>query len=397
MISKNKFFGNSWALSLTADYQIPGLLYRVLVLLPDANGYKVKLPDPTEYKKGGIYFFIVNFSDTYSFFLTDHDENTIARISANECAEVCLRDPLTATWHAKKRTSDLPLGDSSIIMMGGIAYQYATYRYSVENDSWAARTSNPNPHNSAQSFSPNNNEAYIVGQVVSPDPSETDMYTPGDDAYTVKADCTHLVYRGTGCSLGANGYIFGGSGPIDECSKYDPITDTWSALSDMPSTERFLSAAGRRDKAWLTYGDGLLNEHYEFDPTGSDTASTFLSKTALPDPKRQDHRSCIIGNLYHTMGGDDGALNVKDDVDEYDDSLDSWVGKTALFDTGSGGDGRSYGAAISGEDGKGYYVGGVGDFPPATKSDLGEFDDNTWTMKTACTIANQNFCAEKGR
>jgi N-acetylneuraminic acid mutarotase len=129
------------------------------------------------------------------------------------------------------------------------------------------------------------------------------------------------------------------------CSVYDPATNAWTVLDDMPTGRAIGSAAVGVKGTNIYLAGGLLNTNLTNDDEG--TTSMFTSYdvstkkwTVLPDmPAPRDHagRGLVGNNLYVLGGRAFGHWNVVDTVFSYNIETNHWETGLAPMPTGRGG------------------------------------------------------------
>lgn len=89
-ISDEYFFGGASEITQTADITITELNGRVLILDPQSNNLKVKLPDTTSLPLGGPYFYMRNIHATNNSDISENDGTSVFTLSALSSAIVIL-------------------------------------------------------------------------------------------------------------------------------------------------------------------------------------------------------------------------------------------------------------------------------------------------------------------
>src|ERR1700726_4946042 len=199
-------------------------------------------------------------------------------------------------------------------------------------------------------------------------------------------------------------YAFGGfvppeSGPpawvpINNAWEYDPATDTWKALTPMPSQRGSALAAVVNDKIYVIGGattipgsketavyptqpHSSVGTVEEYDPA----ANTWRERSAMPTPRNHAAIGVVSGRIY-VIGGRVGAafIGLASDisvVEEYDPATDQWSGPRARMPIAR----SALGAAVHG--GRIYVAGGEYQDPHmmATFRGVEAYDpaSNTWT------------------
>jgi len=84
------YFGGAQLVSLVADTAITVTNGRVQLVTPTASGFKLLLPDNTNLKLGGPYFYIINGSGTFTYLLRTSADVAIATIGVNGLITIIL-------------------------------------------------------------------------------------------------------------------------------------------------------------------------------------------------------------------------------------------------------------------------------------------------------------------
>lgn len=157
-------------------------------------------------------------------------------------------------------------------------------------------------------------------------------YDPVFETQTLKAEMTPRARFGAGCVDGkiyvAGGMTASGDAPQTATGQvYNPTTDTWAAISDMPSARSDHTALGVNGNVYFMFGydssyEGM-NSVVAYDPV----AETWATKTPSPHTGRGDV-SCTLHPDSKTIvvaggwGGDDYSFQT--DVELYDVLTDKW-------------------------------------------------------------------------
>ncbi len=121
-------------------------------------------------------------------------------------------------------------------------------------------------------------------------------------------------------------YVAGGRPPHGrDFAAYDPNTDTWEALPDLPSQRNHIAGAAIDGKFHVVggrlgpgYGSDKTAVHEVFDP------KTRKWSTAAPMLKPRSGINGVMANgCFHVWGGEKGA-GMFPDPDYYDPRTDQW-------------------------------------------------------------------------
>jgi N-acetylneuraminic acid mutarotase len=155
------------------------------------------------------------------------------------------------------------------------------------------------------------------------------IYESGADSWTEGAPMTPGTERGGGAAVALNGkiHVLGGlrdGGEVAMHSVYDPDSDTWSQLEDMPTARDHL-AAGEIDGVIYAVGgrDSTINGHYDVVEAWDGTGWTTVAP--MPTSRGGIAAAVLDGRLYVFGGeGADNARGVFEDNEVYDPVSDSW-------------------------------------------------------------------------
>ncbi|KPJ48433.1 hypothetical protein AMJ40_07490, partial [candidate division TA06 bacterium DG_26] len=153
--------------------------------------------------------------------------------------------------------------------------------------------------------------------------NEAYAYDPSSDSWTQLADMPTTRWGQVAVEFDGKlhvfaGYDLGGATAVHEV--YDPATDTWSTWTDVP--------AGLADHGLMgiRYGDRIhlfrSQYHYEYDPA----TDTYLQKGDVPTPRIWGTSALVDGMIY-IIGGGTPTTNVNE---AYDPSTDTWTTKTPM-------------------------------------------------------------------
>jgi N-acetylneuraminic acid mutarotase len=203
------------------------------------------------------------------------------------------------------------------------------------------------------------------------------VYDPAGDAWTEISPLPEGTERGAGCVAIVDDlmYVVGGQNngkSVAYAARYDPKTDHWEALPDLPERKEHCAAAGIDGIVYIVGGrvDGITTfqpKSYAFDPKTmqwSDRAPIITPRGGLAGG--------VLGKKLYVFGGEgdpDTSKHVFPDIDVYDPATDSWakVGEMLIPRHG-------YNAAVV--DNKVYLPGG------ATQQGGGASDNNSvWWLE----------------
>ncbi|MDH4222275.1 MAG: DUF2341 domain-containing protein [candidate division Zixibacteria bacterium] len=157
---------------------------------------------------------------------------------------------------------------------------------------------------------------------------ETFSYDPSTDGWAQLADMPTARWGAIAIEFGGLIHVFAGevaTGGTAAHEVYDPATDSWSIWSDIPIELAEQGITG------VKYGDKIhlfcRSYHYEYDPA----ADTFIAKAAVPT-SRTLSTCALVDSLIYVIGGyaygsPAGATNVNE---AYNPMTDTWTTKAPM-------------------------------------------------------------------
>ncbi|MFC1718602.1 Kelch repeat-containing protein [Candidatus Poribacteria bacterium] len=224
-------------------------------------------------------------------------------------------DPLTDTWTQKATMPTARYGVSTCVVgdkiyaIGGAGAGNedvsAVEMYDPATDTWTKKADMPTAR-FAVSVGVVEGKIYAIGGGILKNDQDTPVpiveeYDPLTDTWTSKADMPGEEYIDTSSVLDGNIYLFGGlegtvvagpEGPAANAVKivrcYDPVTDTWTRKTDMPSPRVGASASAVDGKIYLIGGSEGVPEQRadrvplsiveEYTPEGQPSGVSFWGK-----------------------------------------------------------------------------------------------------------------------
>jgi len=185
-------------------------------------------------------------------------------------------------------------------------------------------------------------------------------------------------------------YAIGGAqgGPpgLRTVEEYDPVTDTWTTKSSMPTVRFSLSSSVVNGKIYVIGGGVPTGSRAveEYDPA----TDKWTRKASIQVGSYGISTSAVNGKVY-AFGGTVAFPTVTPRVEEYDPVTDTWTRKADMPTA------RSYPAtAVLG--GKIYVMGGAAshpDNPPVPTVEVYDPESDTWTTIDDMPIARTVFSA----
>jgi N-acetylneuraminic acid mutarotase len=147
------------------------------------------------------------------------------------------------------------------------------------------------------------------------------------------------VSRATVGAAVVNGKIYAiggwrGSGPLSVVEEYDPVTDTWTSKTDMPTARGYLSASVVNEKIYVIGGKSSVGAVKiglpiveEYDPA----TDTWAERKDMPTARRYLSTSVVNDKIY-AIGGLIGGQPATHSAtaEEYDPATDTWTKKTDM-------------------------------------------------------------------
>ena len=181
-----------------------------------------------------------------------------------------------------------------------------------------------------------NGKIYAIGGWDGEPISTVEVYDPATDRWMQKANM--LTPRWGPSTSVVNGKIYAiggdenpsgnGNSPSPMVEEYDPLTDTWTAKTDMPTPRWLLSTSVVEGKIYAIGGsirggnpNLTVSTVEEYNPL----TDTWTLKTPMPTRRNSFSTSVVNGDIY-TISGYDGASAI-DPVEVYNPKTDTWTRK----------------------------------------------------------------------
>lgn len=183
------------------------------------------------------------------------------------------------------------------------------------------------------------------------------QYDPATDAWIQMADMPDGgTYGSSAFVIGGEGYVFTGwhrvvgSNPIptDFSYKYNPVSNTWIDVQAFPINRYTCVAFELNGKGYLGTGySPLTNDWWEYDTT----TDSWTQMASMPGTVRQASHGFVLNGFGYVCMGGQYQVNYSD-MWQYDATANSWTQKANYPDTA-----RSSGSTFV-LNGKAYLVGG---------------------------------------
>lgn len=165
--------------------------------------------------------------------------------------------------------------------------------------------------------------------------STVEAYDPSTDAWIKKADILEPRAYHSSSVVDGKIYIIGGCGcndmELSTVEEYDPASDTWTRKADMP-TSRFCSSTSVVDGQIYAIGGAVWGKPSVYDTRGMSRVEmydpltdTWTIKTNMPT-RRWGLCSGVVDGKIYAIGGAPDIIG-QDKVEMYDPADDSWTVK----------------------------------------------------------------------
>lgn len=236
--------------------------------------------------------------------------------------------------------------------------------------------------------------------------SANEVYDPASNTWTTKAPLPTLRNTFAAAAIGGKIYAVGGqimttapvlpptvTTPVNGVyadtainEEYDPVADTWTTKTPMPTARRYVSAGVINNKLYVLGGRGpngaggvrtIYANNEEYDPA----ANAWVTKAPMPTARRALSVAVVNGKLYAMGGRVDNLIapnyaTLNNENEEYDPVANTWTTRAPMpeFRTGF---------AAGTINGKIYAVGGWGTFNGIKLATSAEYDPVTdrWTAR----------------
>jgi uncharacterized repeat protein (TIGR01451 family) len=211
----------------------------------------------------------------------------------------------------------------------------AAYAFDPARNTWQAIASPPTAREGGVAGFINGKLYLAAGVGPSGGVTETDVYDPVEDAWSVTAAPIPVPVSGAASAV-LNGklYVIGGlkidhraGVPGDIVQVYDPAAETWSKAVNYPGVVTFGACAAIKGKIYCAGGGGARGNRadgYAYDPMSnswSEIADIPISGGVLgPIPAAANGKLLLAGGYIN-----DGGLFITNQAEAYDPTSDSWT------------------------------------------------------------------------
>jgi N-acetylneuraminic acid mutarotase len=268
---------------------------------------------------------------------------------------------------ARRAPGAVEVGEK-IYVIGGCGGPRANEEYNPATNSWATKTSLPQPKRRGMGAVAGavNGKVYFMGGHQGPPPGQTvnfnDEYDPTTNSWTTKASMPSATEGAAVAVVNGKIYVIGGySGTsfLEIVQEYDPATNSWATKNPMPTSRAYIAGAVVDGKIYVIGGfnGSCLNTVQEYDPE----TDSWTDKAQMPTGRYWLAADAVAGKIYVVGGyGESGYLNINE---VYDPATDSWSTEESMPTT------RSHVVAVE-SNGKIYAIAGV--LPDGTFTDANE-------------------------
>lgn len=185
--------------------------------------------------------------------------------------------------------------------------QRAVWAYDPESDVWQQAADMPAPR-AAHRLAAIDGKVYVVGGV-GPEPTALWAYDPGTDSWDTSREPLptareHLAVAVVEGKLYAIGGRWKGRGNLAVLEVYDPATDTWRRLPDMPTPRGGHTAAVLNGRIHVAGGEilGVIGETFAAHEVYDPRIGTWSQAEPLPTA-RHGLTSATLGARWYVIGG----------------------------------------------------------------------------------------------
>lgn len=226
-----------------------------------------------------------------------------------------------------------------LVVFISVMVAFCTVSFAEDFTNWTTKT---NMLTAVCEFSTSNvgGKIYAFGGVSASKPgiATVQMYDPVSDTWTYKRDMP--TARAASVSADVNGiiYVIGGSTIINNSGyayatneAYDPSTDSWTTKTKMPVAIHGASAVVVNGKIYVIGGATISNgayyrsnKVYMYDPL----TDSWTQKTNMPTARDLLSTVVVDGKIYAIGGHTDSSI--LSTVEMYNPETDTWVSKTSI-------------------------------------------------------------------
>lgn len=201
--------------------------------------------------------------------------------------------------------------------------------YDINTDTWRLGPPLPQPNNHGMAVAVDG-IIYLIGGQTDPQTAYVDTVyalAPGAGTWIEKSRMPTTRSAGVAVVLDKKIYVAGGRPPHGrDFAVYDPNTDKWATLRDLPSQRNHLAGTAIGGRMYVA--GGRLGGGFQSDKTGvleayDPKTRTWSAQAPLPTP-RSGINGVLAYGCFHVWGGEH-AGGMFPDHDVYDPRRDRWT------------------------------------------------------------------------
>lgn len=253
----------------------------------------------------------------------------VGGINGTEVNDVYAYDPATNTWATK---ADLPISVQSMVVraVGGKLYSIGgynsglgvvykdVYEYDPASNEWTKKTDMPTARED-MGAAVVGTKIYVFGGLGPPGtPTKAlEIYETTTDTWTTGADMPEFKLLGDfGMSLNGLVYAIGGTNtfedypaltPVGASYVYNPSTNQWTAISDMPAPRCYAKTIAFRGKLYTIGGCTVNTTTYVSTVYAYDPGSDSWALAGATAPPARGVGAAVYDNKIYLSGGFDGS------------------------------------------------------------------------------------------
>ncbi|MFC1717937.1 sigma-70 family RNA polymerase sigma factor [Candidatus Poribacteria bacterium] len=224
--------------------------------------------------------------------------------------------------------------DGKIYAVGGMtvfpAPSSTVEEYDPETDEWTKKTDMPTARNFLAA-SALNGKIYAIGGWGWGFSSTVEEYDPETDKWTKKANMPTARDGLSTCVADGRIYVIGGVSaaikPLQTVEEYDPVTDTWTKKANMPTARWGHSTGVMNGRIYVIGGRIGTGEQGPAFPTVEEydpVTDTWTKKTDMPTARWGLSANVVNGRIYAIGGSTDERTGLSV-VEVYDPVTDKWT------------------------------------------------------------------------
>lgn len=284
--------------------------------------------------------------------------------------------------------------DDRIYAIGGRYTLDLVTEYDPVSDTWSTKASMPTSRMLPASGTVDE-KIYVIGGVVTafaPALSTVEAYDPETDTWTAKKNMLTQRLGHSVSVVDGKIYVIAGmtsgpdfwSGIQSSVEVYDPLTDTWSTKSNMPTPRIWLSTSVVDGKIYAIGGLLLTTEALSTVEVYDPATDTWTTKTPMPTARAGHAAAVVDGIIYVIAGGTHSGHNFTA-VEAYDPATDIWTSRNELPEL------KSFFSACD-VNGKIYAIGGITNFAnPHLAGEKTVYEYNASNATTGVQIPFQGY------